>query len=118
MKIAIIGSRTFCEGNHYKFMASTIHSFGLDKNGNEFVSGGAKGADFLAKNLAEDASLPFKEFAADWKKYGRAACPKRNRQIIEYCDFVVCFWDGESPGSANAIDIAREMGKPTLIFYF
>jgi predicted Rossmann fold nucleotide-binding protein DprA/Smf involved in DNA uptake len=118
MKIAVIGSRDFKSDKHYEFMVSTLGSFGFDKDGNEIVSGGAKGADTLAKYFSEDADLGYKEFAPDWEKHGKGAAFIRNRQIVEYSDFIVCYWDGTSKGTENSISMARELGKPTLIFYF
>jgi hypothetical protein len=69
----------------------------------EIVSGGAKGADTLGEQFAQTHNLPCKIFPADWKKYGRAAGPKRNAQMAEYANYGVALWDGKSRGTANMI---------------
>jgi hypothetical protein len=46
------------------------------------VSGAAKGVDTLARLIAEQYGMPITEFAADWRKYGRAAGPVHNNLII------------------------------------
>lgn len=65
----------------------------------EVVSGGAKGVDTCAREWAEKRGLPFREFLPDYARYKRGAPMKRNREIVEYCDFICFFWDGKSRGS-------------------
>jgi len=77
----------------------------------EIVSGGAKGADTLAEQFAKENNLPVKIFKPDWAKYGRGAGPVRNKQIVEYADKVIAFWDGESKGTKSSIDLAEKSGK-------
>ena len=50
-------------------------------------------------------------FYADWKKYGRAAGPIRNKYIVDYSEMLVAFWDGKSSGTKNAIELAEKAGK-------
>lgn len=49
-------------------------------------------------------------FVADWKRYGKAAGPIRNSQMLEYVKqenpLVVAFWDGESHGTRDTINKA------------
>lgn len=113
MKIAVIGSRDY---TNYERMVKLLTAFGFDKEGNEIVSGGAKGADELAKSFAEDASLKYTEFPADWEK-GKSAGMIRNKKIVEYSDIVIAFWDGHSRGTENSIKIAHDLKKPTFLFY-
>ncbi len=105
MKFAILGTRTF---NDYELMKRSL----ADLTGVELViSGGAPGADTLAKRWANENGIEFIEFIADWDKYGKAAGPIRNEFIIKACTHVACFWDGKSPGSKNAIDLAKKHRK-------
>ena len=63
MKLAIVGSREF--GN-YDLVCAEIEK--LKKNGQKIeliVSGGAKGADTLAKKYAALNRIPFMEFCPD-----------------------------------------------------
>lgn len=70
------------------------------------VSGKATGADTLGEKYAKENNLPIREFAADWKTHGKAAGPMRNKQMAEYADICICFWDGKSKGTKNMIDEA------------
>ena len=114
MKIAVIGSRDY---TNYERMVKLLSAFGFDKEGNEIVSGGAIGADALAKSFAEDASLKYTEFPANWDRDGKKAGMVRNKQIVSYSDIVIAFWNGSSRGTDNSIKIAHDLKKPTFIFY-
>jgi hypothetical protein len=104
MKLAIVGSRTF---NDYEMVKTALKDLAIT----EIVSGGAKGADTLAEQYAAENNIPVKVFKPDWAKYGRGAGPVRNKQIVEYADKVIAFWDGESRGTKSSIDLAEKQGK-------
>jgi hypothetical protein len=74
------------------------------------LSGGARGADRLAEQYACDHGLGVERFPADWARYGRAAGPQRNEEMIATADALVAFWDGTSPGTRHAITTARRRG--------
>jgi hypothetical protein len=40
----------------------------------------------------------------------------RNRCIVQYSTALVAFWDGESRGTRNSIELARKAGLPTFVF--
>lgn len=80
-----------------------------------FLSGGCKGADFLGEKYAAENNFPIEKFPADWKKYGRSAGARRNREMANLCDYVICFWDGKSRGTKLIIDYAIKIGKPIKI---
>ncbi len=76
----------------------------------EIVSGGAKGADAFGEEYGNARGLKVSVFKADWKRYGRAAGPVRNRQMLAYAKeqtpMVIAFWDGRSRGTKNMIEEA------------
>ena len=41
--------------------------------------------------------------------------PIKGRQMAEACDFVICFWNGESPGTRSMIELAKKYDKPIKI---
>lgn len=47
------------------------------------IQGGAPGADTYAKLLSEMMGFETKTFAAEWAKYGRAAGPVRNKEMLK-----------------------------------
>lgn len=115
MKLAIIGSRTFDSfAKGWSVFLSMFPEGGIT----EIVSGGAQGADAVGKAIAKKANIPYREFPAEWKVYGRSAGMKRNVDIINACDEVLAFWDGQSRGTAHSLSLARSKGKVVHIHTF
>ena len=103
MKVAIIGSRNLKIENLEKY---------LPRKTDEIVSGGASGIDACAARWAKEHSLTLTEFLPQYERYGRGAPIVRNRQIVDYCDKVIAFWDGSSKGTLSVIQYAQKTGKP------
>ena len=80
-----------------------------------FVSGGCKGADMLGERYAKENGFKIERYIADWEKYGKSAGPKRNMQMAEIGDYVICFWDGKSKGTLTMINCAKKLKKPLRI---
>ncbi|KRP30103.1 MAG: hypothetical protein ABS28_06710 [Cryomorphaceae bacterium BACL22 MAG-120619-bin32] len=117
MKIIIAGSRTF---NDYKKLCEICDLFLQDQTDVEIVSGANyKGADKLGEQYAKERGYSITQFPADWKRFGKAAGPKRNEQMANYADTLVAFWDGKSRGTKNMIQIAeKEILKVIIIPFY
>lgn len=97
-------------GRDYQFTDEDLEF--LNKNReqvSEVVCGGASGADANGQAWAESHGIPVKMFPADWKKYGRAAGPIRNREMAEYADALILF-----PGGRGSESMRREAEKAGL----
>lgn len=73
------------------------------------IHGAARGADSLAAFCAVKMHQKVISYAADWKLFGRAAGPIRNRQMLgESPDLVIAFHDNlvESKGTKDMVKIA------------
>lgn len=86
-----------------------------DKIG-QVVSGGANGVDMLAEKWAKRNKIEFIAYLPQYEIYGEKYAPlKRNEDMVNYCDELVCFWDGKSNGSKYTMDYALKFGcKITL----
>jgi len=109
MKVAIVGSRDAAPS------AARLILKHLPADTTEIVSGGARGIDRLAEEVASSLSLPVKIFLPDYETFGRQAPLFRNRQIIDYADLVLAFWDGVSTGTKSVIGICLDTGKPIRV---
>jgi hypothetical protein len=77
------------------------------------IVGGARGADKLAEAWAKANDYEVKLFEPDWNKYGKAAGPLRNIDMInEGFDFLVSF-----PGGRGTIHMTTESLKAGRIVY-
>ena len=78
----------------------------------EFISGMAEGADILGEKYAEEHDYPVRKFPAKWAVYGKSAGFRRNEEMVSYASYgkgvLFAFWDGESKGTKNTIDLAVE----------
>jgi hypothetical protein len=83
----------------------------------EIVSGKAKGADTLGEQYAKENGFSLKEFPADWK-IGKSAGYARNKEMAEYADACICFWNGKSNGTKHMIDLANAKGIPIRIISY
>ena len=77
----------------------------------EVVSGTATGADEAGETWSAINGIPVKRFPADWGKHGKAAGKLRNREMAEYGDAAVVFWDGMSSGSCDMVTRMVVRGK-------
>lgn len=82
------------------------------------VSGHAPGADALGERYAQEMGLQIEQHPADWQTHGRAAGPIRNAQMAEVADALIAFWDGQSRGTKNMINTARQKGLKTAVVRF
>lgn len=107
MKLIIAGGRNFSD---YDLLCEEVNKITAGVPGVEIVSGGARGADLLGEHYAIDKGLTVKRFPADWDRYGKAAGFRRNAEMAKYADHCICFWDGQSRGTAHMINLAKEAG--------
>ena len=120
MKVVIAGSRDF---NDYEYMKQMLdqqiydlaEKLNLLDEGVEIISGGARGADKLGEKYSKDRGYGLKIFPADWNKYGKRAGYLRNKQMAQYADVCICFWDGRSKGTKHMIDLANKYGLKVIV---
>jgi hypothetical protein len=117
MKVVIAGSRGITSYDLVRdFIESVEEAHMLPKKDiTQVVSGGAPGVDSLGEQWARDNEISVRRFLPDWEKYGKAAGPIRNREMVDYTDAVIAIWDGKSRGTKSTIDYARSKGKPVYI---
>lgn len=115
-RIIICGGRHFKD---YKALESLVNSALTEKNLTsnevEIVSGHCEGADMLGELYAEKHGIVCKVFPAEWNKYGRAAGPIRNSQMIEYASestipIVVAFVSPRTKGTIDTVNKATKRG--------
>ena len=106
MKVIIAGGRDF---NNANLVTETMNELNIIVS--EVVCGDAKGADTLGEAWASANGIPVKHYPAAGDTYGRSAGIIRNKQMAEYADFLVAFWDGKSHGTKNMIDTMQKIGK-------
>lgn len=113
----VVGTRTF---DNYCLLKNKLDKILSKQTKVVIVSGGASGADALAKKYAEENKYQYIEFKADWNTLGKAAGPIRNEQMHKFiCNFakrgVVAFWDGKSRGTKTNFELAKKYNNQIKI---
>lgn len=116
MKIAVVGSRDF---NDYQRLSRELKDLEIDV----ILSGGASGADKLAKRYAEESRIDFEEWLPRHQvdkdtPYNPKWYHVRDEEMINEADTVVAFWNGISKGTKNVIDYAQREGKLLKVVRF
>jgi hypothetical protein len=112
MRLAIIGNKEYADFLLMKEILCKENSVSL------IVSGGAPGADTLAKRYASEKKIQFLEFPPDYIQNGRTAKQIRNRKIVDNCDKIIAFWNGKCKSTAYTLQYARKIGKEILVISF
>lgn len=114
-KVIIAGGRHFDNYQLLKEKCDYYLQNKLKEGGVVIVSGHATGADALGERYAQERGLSIDAHPADWNQHGRAAGPIRNAEMAEVADALIAFWDGQSRGTANMINLAKSKGLKVAI---
>lgn len=113
MKTIIAGGRDF---NDYELLKESINKLDIDIS--EIISGKSKGTDSLGEKFANENSILIREFPANWDSYGRAAGPIRNKEMANYSDVLIAFWDQKSRGTKSMINLAKKQGLTIYVINY
>lgn len=113
MRVLICGDRNWTDYSRiFRFVASL-------PTGSIIIEGAARGADFMAGQAAREVGFQVLEFPANWAKFGRAAGPIRNVQMMTEGkpDVVVAFHDDleHSKGTRDMVNRAKKAGLPVYV---
>jgi len=110
MRVLICGSRSWTDRKAIRDFLLTLPKSSV------VIEGEASGVDTIAREEAEKLGIEVLKFPADWKRYGRAAGPIRNRQMLVEGkpDIVVAFHSdiSKSKGTLNMLRQAKERKFP------
>lgn len=117
-KLIVAGGRDF---NDYPRLHAKLFALAEEAGNGRHISivcGMARGADALGLRLAKEENVKHYEFPADWATHGKAAGHIRNRQMGDFADGLIAYWDGKSRGTKGMIEYMQSLGKPVLIEYY
>jgi len=115
-KIIIAGSRGYSDYKDFSHWLDLC--FAKVKQPIEIVSGGAIGPDSMGERYARENGHKLKQFLPQWKLHGKRAAPFiRNKDMGDYADRLIAFWDGKSKGTKNMIEYMRKLKKKIQVIY-
>jgi hypothetical protein len=110
-RILVTGGRDFVD---QALLYQTLDCLFTSNGVGVVIQGGARGADQLARAWAFDRGVPSLSFPAQWAKYGKAAGPRRNVEMLESAepDVVVAFPGGR--GTSHMVKCAHRAGVKVI----
>lgn len=118
LAILVTGAREY---SNKKLVRNTLKNAVEDHEKIILIHGGCSGADKLAGEVGLKLGFIVEVYPAEWKKYGKSAGPKRNKQmvdrLVEYKNLgynikMFAFHDDidNSKGTKNCVNIAQKNG--------
>jgi hypothetical protein len=121
LKVLICGDRNWTNDKLIKANLLSLQVYWGDRL--ILIEGECQGADKLGAQVARELGVPeedIRKFPADWAKYGKAAGPIRNQQMLDEGkpDIVLAFHPdiGSSKGTLDMIKRANKAGIPVRLF--
>jgi hypothetical protein len=107
MKVLVCGGRNYSDYGKIYDILDEIHEH---EPITKVIHGTASGADDCGKTWANSRGIKEDPYPPDWKKYGLAAGPIRNQQMIDegQPDLVIAFPGGK--GTKDMITKAEKAG--------
>lgn len=107
--IGIIGTRRRNTTKDFKLVYDKF--FELYEEGDIICSGGcSEGGDHFAYIIHKDNAIPYIEFPANWKKYGKKAGFIRNLNIAEWSDILIaCVAEDRTGGTEDTINQFKKL---------
>lgn len=115
MKVIITGGKDF---NDYPLLKLKCNELLKNYSDIEIVSTGDDGASKLGELYAKDFGHSLKRFPINSSFYTKAAETDRTKQLVEYSDMLIAFWDERSRETKNIIDVSNSESLPTTIIYY
>lgn len=116
--VLLCGSRDFDDED--RLQAVFVALFNVF-NTKLLISGGARGADSYAPQLASQWGVDLIEVYPDWGMHGKGAGPKRNQQMLDVLlnqsvvnRLIVSFWNGSSRGTYDMMVRGLQASVPVL----
>lgn len=114
-KLIVAGGRDFNDASLLAFSINDLANGIYADKAISIVTGMAKGADSLGYYFAIKNNVVAYKFPADWTKYGKSAGMIRNKQMGDFADGLLAFWDGKSRGTKQMIEYMDSLHKPVHI---
>jgi len=104
MKVLVTGDRNWGrDWDDREVLEAALASSGVSA----LVTGCARGADLMAERWASARGVPIEHHPADWARYGRAAGPVRNAEMLAARPGLVLAFHRDLGASLGTADMVR-----------
>jgi hypothetical protein len=122
IKIVICGDRNWksaeLSGLIETWLLHVLQQYDFAAESVTILTGGCRGVNQTAKEVALYLGMQVQTFSAQWKKYGKAAGPIRNAEMIAQEPVLVLGFHRHienSKGTANCLKQAQEAGIRNIL---
>jgi hypothetical protein len=116
MRLLICGDRNW---TNYQLILKTLRTIHETTPVECVIEGEQRGADLLGRQAAEELNITVLPFPANWTKYGRAAGPIRNQQMLNEGrpNSVVAFHSDlmSSKGTKSMVELSMKAGINVIV---
>lgn len=81
----------------------------------QVVHGGTTVVDALAEQWAKNNNIESIIFSPNYEIYSKRAPLVRDKEMVDYADFVIVFWDSHSRGTKYVIDYCKTIGRKCIV---
>ena len=117
-RVLVTGSRDWTSRMTIKRAMIEVWEAAMRPDDIVLISGAnPKGADHIAEQCAIDCGWKVERHPAQWDKWGKAAGPRRNNEMVESgVDVCIAFIKDNSRGATNCSQTAMRAGVTTRIW--
>jgi hypothetical protein len=116
MKLLVAGGRDFQDKMLLNHWLDRYHrKYGKDLI---IIQGCARGADLMAKEWAISRGVIYRNFPAQWGKYGKKAGYIRNAEMWKEAQMGIIFWDSISKGTGHSLVLSSIHNKFLQVVYY
>lgn len=115
MRILVCGGRNFMNQELVDRILFEVTQLDNQYTMGTIIHGNARGADTFGALWGYRMGWKVEPYGAEWRKYGKAAGPIRNKQMLDEGkpDLVIAFPGGK--GTANMVQLAHKAGVPVRV---
>jgi predicted Rossmann fold nucleotide-binding protein DprA/Smf involved in DNA uptake len=111
VRVAIVGSRRFSEPERVSDYVNALPPRA------SIITGSASGVDAAATKAARIRGIAVQVMPAGFDELAdERKSAARNQRLVDACDVLVAFWDGNSKGTRSTVDRALSAGKEVHVF--
>lgn len=117
MRVIIAGGRDVRGAIANNLVETAISACGWENEITEVIHGNAAGIDTAADHVCSE-KWPVIPVPAEWDKYGPPAGPIRNEKMASMADALIAVWNGNSRGTRNMIETAKQKGLKVFVYRY
>ena len=83
----------------------------------KIVSSGDNCVAFIVEQWAKNNNIDFVAYLPNYKLFGKKAPEERDKDMVDFSDVVIAFWDGSKDNVAILISYALKRNKKVFVHF-